>query len=243
MRYMNFQEMGERKNLLVSYNDKYTAIKYAEKMIPLCNDLQEKGNIILELADLYFDCGNLKDAELRYKEFYTFYPGNTSIEYAHYKAILCSFHTIYSPDRDQTKTKETLVLTTEFLKNNEQFSTYRKEVFNVHSQCQKQIFDSEASIFHFYLNRDSFKAAQKRLEKLEKDFVDVLPDASMQIAHFKQEFIAKQKELGLAPTLEFNPDHMVTFSGLMAEEAAAKKEKEEQAKMASINKQSIADRL
>ena len=63
-------------------------------MIPLCNDLQEKGNIILELADLYFDCGNLKDAELRYKEFYTFYPGNTSIEYAHYKAILCSFHTI-----------------------------------------------------------------------------------------------------------------------------------------------------
>jgi len=243
MRYMNFQEMRERKDLLVSYNDKYTAIKYLEKMIPLCNDLEEKGNIILELADLNFDCGNLKDAELRYKEFYTFYPGNKSIEYAHYKAILCSFHTIYSPDRDQTKTKETITLTTDFLKNNERFSTYRKEVLNVHNKCQKHIFDSEASIFNFYLNSNSFKAAQKRLEKLEKDFSATLPDAPILIAQFKQTFVEKQRELGLQPTLQFSNDHTVIFSGLMAEEAAAKKAKEEETKLAAATEKHTADRL
>lgn len=241
LRYMNFEEMGKRKDQLVSFNDKFTAIKYVEKMLPLCNDLEEKGSLILELADLNFDYGNLKEAELRYKEFYTFYPGNKSVEYAHYKAILCGFNTILSPDRDQTKTKETLTLTTDFLKNNERFTTYRKEVFNVHRMCQKQLFDSEASVFQFYLNQNSFKAAQKRLEKLEKDFVELLHDAPAQIALLKQAFVDKQKTLGLAPTVQLETDNGVTFSAIkIAEEKTKQKEA---GQLVATDKKHMVDRF
>lgn len=235
---MNYREMGERKNILISYNDKATAIKYLEKMIPLCDDLEEKGTIILELADFYFDCGNFKNAELRYKEFYTFYPGNKNIEYAHYKAILCSFQGIYSADRDQTKTKETLTLTADFLQNNERFTTYRKDVLSVQLQCQKRIFDSEASIFNFYLNRCNFKAAQMRLEKLEKDFSTVLAEAPAQIELFKKDFIDKQIELGIP-----NPLHPATFeSATFSTKMSSNQEAEEQeGKIALLEQKSDAD--
>ena len=131
-----------------------------------------------------------------------------------------------SSDRDQTKTKEVISLTTDFLKNHERFTTYRKEVYNVHRSCQKQIFDSEANIFQFYLNQNSFKAAQKRLEKLEKDFIDLLADAPANIANLKQAFVDKQKSLGLTPTLELSADHEITFSAVKVNEE--KKETGEQ---------------
>ena len=243
LRYMNFEEMGKRKDLLVSFNDKFTAIKYVEKMIPLCNDLEEKGSLILELADLNFDYGNLKEAELRYKEFYTFYPGNKSVEYAHYKAILCGFNTILSPDRDQTKTKETLTLTTDFLKNHERFTTYRKEVFNIHRRCQRHLFDGEASVFQFYLNQNSFKAAQKRLEKLEKDFVELLHDAPSQIALLKQAFVDKQKTFGITPTIELNTNQAITFSAVKAEDAAAQQADTQSQQVAAAEKKLMVDRF
>lgn len=165
---MNLEELNERKNYLIENNDKALAIKYVEKMIPLADDLDQKGLLMLELANLHFDCGNLKVAEPLYKEFKSMYPNHEKTVDSYYKQILTSFLRTLDSDRDQSKTKETLELTEDFLKN-KTFTSYVQDVENIQKQCCKKVLEHEAGIFNYYLKKGSFRAAEQRLDKIEKN--------------------------------------------------------------------------
>jgi len=201
MRSMNFAELAKRKQELLSFGDKFTAMKYVEKMIPLCDDLELKGELILELADLNFDCGYPKVAEARYKEFADLYPGAAKTEYALYKAITTSFAQTLAIDRDQTKTHDTLKLIDDFFARHSVFTNYDKQVEIVKRQCWEKLFESELYVAQFYISiRNNSIAAQKRIAMIEEKYLDLLPEASARVAQLKADF-AQQFPAQLTPTL------------------------------------------
>lgn len=195
IRNMSFAELKKRKDFLVQANDKIMAIKYVEKMIPLCDDknIEERGLMMLELADLQFDCGNLKTAESLYKEFSALYPSHDKAEYSLYKEILSSFLAILDADRDQSKTKETVSLTDAFL-GRPVFKTFDKDVATIKKQCLKRELDSEISVFNYYLNKGSFRASEQRLSKIEQNHSTKLPEAPTLINDLKLTLVQKKAE-------------------------------------------------
>ena len=62
------------KNKLLAEGRKEAAINHIEKMIPLCDDIRELRDLTLEIADLFFETGNLKKSESLYTEFGNLYP-------------------------------------------------------------------------------------------------------------------------------------------------------------------------
>jgi outer membrane assembly lipoprotein YfiO len=181
LRDMSYAELKEAKNRQLQAKDISSAIRYLEKMLPMSTDAQERRTNILELADLFFDNGELEKAGKLYNDFTQLYSGNSKVEYASYKSVLCSFYSTLSSDRDQTKTVDTIERGEKFLDRSSVFTTYTPEVQKIVTNCRKKLFDSQLGIFTFYLNRGRYTSAQKRLENIRKEFIPVLPEAEPHI--------------------------------------------------------------
>jgi outer membrane assembly lipoprotein YfiO len=193
-RTMTFDELAARKDELLQENDYYTATKYLEKMVSLCPDLQKLAFLMLELADAHFERGELTKAEKYYKEFRLMYPGHNRIEYASYKAILCSFYQTLQADRDQTKTQETLELTEQFLKRKDIFTTYATEAENIQMQCHQKQFTSNVAIIQDYINRGRTKSAEHRLEQIRTEYHQKLELAFIEPTILSLEIALAQKK-------------------------------------------------
>lgn len=167
---MNYEELKKAKNELIAAGYKDRATKYLQKMLALATDVHDIADIMLELADLYFETGKLEKAEFLYQEFGRLYPGNKHVEYALYRAILCSFYSILDTDRDQTKTKETIARGQDFLTRSAVFREYSKDVEEIVKKCNEHLFKSELNIARFYGNQGKIAAANTRLAALEKEF-------------------------------------------------------------------------
>jgi outer membrane assembly lipoprotein YfiO len=170
MRDMTYEEMEEAKDQRIKDKNLEAAIKYAEKMLPLCKDMHKQRDLTLELADLLFDNAQLEKAGKIYQEFVKLYPGTAAIEHASYRAILCSFYGILDSQRDQTKTQETITLTTAFLERSEIFTQRNEEVLTIQRKCYERLVESEMNVLDYYLNNDRFSAAQVRIDGMRKDF-------------------------------------------------------------------------
>ena len=198
LKNMTYEELKTTKDKHVADNNKELTIKYLEKMLPLCKDMNELKNLMLELADTLFDLGKLEKAEKIYAEFTTFYPGDAKIEYVTYHAILCAFYATLSSDRDQSKTKEAISLTEKFLERADIFKEYEKEVIKIQTECFAKLFESECNIINFYLNRGSLKAVEQRLTLLRKDLLPKLPQQEPIILTLECQLATKQKNNTLA---------------------------------------------
>lgn len=167
---LTFEDLEHNRKYYITNNtDKETLARNLERMLSLCKDQDKICNIRLELADVYFDSNKLDKAATSYKEFVKLYPGNNMAEYASYKEILSNFKESLDFDRDQTKTKEALSLSENFVtksKNKE----HLKEIKQVIRDCKKKLLKAEINMFYFYLRKPNYKAAQKRLDYLKKDF-------------------------------------------------------------------------
>jgi len=196
-RRTNYQIIKETKDSLLARGKKEDAIKKLEKMIPLCNNIQELKGITLEIADLLFETGSIGKAEELFKRFSNLYPGDAKVEYALYKATLCSFWQTLDMERDQSKTKNTISLAKKFLDRKEVFTQYIDEVGKMMVDCQQRLFDSEVSVFRFYLKRNDYISANHRLAAIEKEFTDKIPDLDAQIIMLTCELAEKinNKEL------------------------------------------------
>jgi outer membrane assembly lipoprotein YfiO len=194
---MTYDELKEEKKKLIAKGNTESAIKYIEKMVPLCSDLAELSDLMIELADLLFDSGNLAKAEHLYSEFASMYPGHKKAEYASYKAIICSYWETLDQQRDQSKTKETIEKAESFIKNKTIFTTYTKQVDEILYACRERLLESEISIFHYYLQRDDYIAAQTRLENIEKELLPALPTQEPTILSLACELAAKQNNTQL----------------------------------------------
>ncbi len=179
---MNYDELKASKNMLVASGDKSTALKYLEKMVPLCSDMNELKDIMLELAELFFENGSFEKASKMYHEFTLLYPGSNDVERAMYRAIASTFQLTLDAEHDQTKTCETLELAEEFMKHS-LFATFREEVASIISLCHQRLFESEALIFNFYINCGNRTAAQKRLATMKETYLSRnIPDVSLKLA-------------------------------------------------------------
>jgi outer membrane protein assembly factor BamD (BamD/ComL family) len=103
------------------------------------------------------------------------------IEYALYKAVLCSFYATLDADRDQSKTLETIALANTFVSRKNIFTKYTSEVENILTSCYQKVVESEIGIFNFYINQGNVLSAQQRLDHLNKEWLAKLPTCAHQL--------------------------------------------------------------
>jgi outer membrane assembly lipoprotein YfiO len=210
----SFKELKELKDKAVQTKDLATAVKYLDAMRGVCTDPELLKDILLEMADIYFELQEWTKAERAYNEFVLLYPGAMRCDYAHYRAIVCATNLTLTPDRDQTKTEETVKLAEEFITNHPK-SSYLEKVIQLTAQCREKLLESDVLIFNFYMNSKNFKAAQKRLDLICKERIAQLPtcqpltlELSIQLAQAQnntESVLRAQLELG-----QKFPDHETT---------------------------------
>ncbi len=165
--------------------------KYLEQMIILCDNINEKAALIIELADILFAQQKLDDAAKWYTEFTHLYPGNKQMEHASYKAIVCCSKRILSVDRDQSLTEKTLELASAFLKRADVFTTYKKQVETIQKECYQVLAQSDCHIAAFYLKYGSYQAAERRLKTIRNEWLDKVPEIGPQLTSLEVELAAQ----------------------------------------------------
>ena len=60
---MDFEELTEAKNIQKEKRNFEIVIKYLERLLILCDDIDQKANLLVEVADIMFDLGHFEDAE------------------------------------------------------------------------------------------------------------------------------------------------------------------------------------
>lgn len=168
---LSTEELELAREYALTLKNKLYAIKIIERLILVQTDPEKVRLHRLELANLYFDQQNLKEAGKLYREYVKLYPGSTDRDYAEYKAILCRFHARLKPPRDQSKTYKTLVLTKSYLGSTAHTRIYEKEVRDMQQQCYNDLFDYEKGIIEFHCYRKRYQAAQIRLETAKQEFL------------------------------------------------------------------------
>jgi outer membrane assembly lipoprotein YfiO len=188
--HMNFLELKKSKDELTKSGNTTTAIKYLEKMVPLCNDLNELRVIMLEYANLLYETGSFDKASKMYNEFTVLYPGSDEVEEAMYRAVLCTFQLTLDAEHDQTKTLETCELAKTFL-DRESFTNFKNDVETILSKCEERLFESEMNIYKFYMGRGNYVSATKRLSGIKEIYLNkTIPDIQMRVAALEADLTA-----------------------------------------------------
>lgn len=219
MSEMNYDELKVAKNKAVTAGSKDAALKYMEKMIPLCNDLSERAALMLEVADARFESGLHVEAGTMYQEFTVMYPGNEKNTYAEFRSIECSFATILIAERDQTATKNTLDLAQAFLTKYKPGKEYYDKVVTILTTCNERLFESELSIIKFYLHQKNKLSVEKRLKKLRESMLSVLPSCEQTLIEAECLFaeLAQDTELLVQKQAELATKFPINNVKLLAE--------------------------
>jgi outer membrane protein assembly factor BamD (BamD/ComL family) len=202
LRYMTYEETKEAKNKLLASKDHFAALKYQERMLKLCDDLNELEALFLEYADTHRVCKHPDKAAALYTEFVNSYPGSHHTEYALYQAIECSSQLILGADRDQTNTRKTIELTDQFLEKADLFAQYKDKVEDIRTRCRKLLVASEYNVYTFYFNNGDYAQAQRRLEGVRNDWLELVPSIEYQLIAYESELAHKQHNMELAQSKE-----------------------------------------
>lgn len=128
---------------------------------------------LLRIADTYYEDGdavNLVEAQYKYRDFINRYPTSEQADYAMLRIAMCSFKQMERPDRDQTKTKETVE------KFDDMLRTFPKSALRPEAEARRldalnRLARHEHLVARFYIKRGSNNAALQRLNYL----VDTYP--------------------------------------------------------------------
>jgi len=161
--HTSFDELVAIKNNAIEKNNITVATQALERLVRICTDVHKSGDLILELADIYFKGSHFAKSAVVYNQFVTFYPGSEKVEYALYRAVLAESEIMRPADRCQQDTKRVIELADKFLKN-EQFLLYRGHVEGLRARAYARLFEHEESVCMFYLNRRQMVALSKRLD-------------------------------------------------------------------------------
>jgi len=185
-RDMTYEELKVMKDKRIAESNWDGAMIYLERMMKCCDNLSEMATILLDMADVLFNTGLYDKASKIYQELIHLYPGHERIEYALYRAVDCSFKCIFSAERDQTKTEETIKLADEFLARRDIFSTYVDAVEDIRTQCYQTLTLHDINVCLFYLKRGSVEAARKRLDHITKTWQPYLAAFQSDINYITQ---------------------------------------------------------
>lgn len=185
---LRLNELEVTKNRLVSKKDYFVACKHLKRMLVLCDDINKKAEILIELADLLFLQQNFDDASKYYTEFTQLYPGNKQVEYASYRAVICASKNMLSPDRDQASTEKTLELAQAFLKW-DHFTRYQDEVRTIERECYKRLAASDLLVAEFYITKQhDYASAKKRIDSIRNDWLNKAPEIGVELAQLEVTF-------------------------------------------------------
>lgn len=151
------------------------ALFYADKLLARSKDSVEIKNYKLVRSDILFEQGSLKAALEAYGEYLLLYPGSTHAEYVHYKKTLCAFYQTLTPDCDQGPTREAIKLADGYIEKGKAYTKYSQDIKEIKNHCLALLYENEAYIFEFYLKKNSFKSADKRLAFMKKEFTNTIP--------------------------------------------------------------------
>ena len=191
---MSLSELLETKNQQIKSKNFDLAIKYLERAVTLCDDINMKAALIIELADILFKQQKYDEAAKWYNEFTVLYPGNASIEYASYRNVVCSSKKLLSYDRDQTPTEKTIELANKFLSRGDIFTTYQEEIKKIRNECYNLLALSECDKAHFYIKQGNYSAAQNRLESIREQQLEKAPEIHHFLAQLEVDLAAAFKE-------------------------------------------------
>ncbi len=197
---MDYQQLTVAKEKNKKANDWHFVIKCLNRMIVMCEDLAEKADLTLELADILFEQQQYEEAAKWYGEFTQAHPGNKKIEYASYRAIVCASKKMLSIDRDQSATEKTLELTQDFLKRSDVFKQYKKEVQQIQRHCYETLAQSDCNVAEFYLTYGNYQAAEQRLKSIRSEWLEKAPAITPKLAHLEVELAAVFPQFHLPPS-------------------------------------------
>lgn len=127
---------------------------------------------LLRIADSYFkqgDAVSLVEAQYKYRDFLNRYPGSDSADYAMFQIANVSYKQMERPDRDQTKTRETIQKFREMLTAFPN-STLKSEAEQKTAEALSRLARHEHLVARFYMKRRSWDAAVQRLNRLVDEY-------------------------------------------------------------------------
>lgn len=182
IRDMSIEELMAAKEYATALGKKELVIKYIKQLILEVKEPELLSNIRLQLADLYFENGDMKKAGHLYLEYIKFYPGSKSSDYAEYKAVLSRFYARLKPPLDQTKTQRTINLANRYLQGSDlPNKEYAHEVEKIRRTCYQDLYEYEKNIVEQYFNLGKITAAQTRIDGIKKEFLPILQEIEPQL--------------------------------------------------------------
>jgi outer membrane protein assembly factor BamD (BamD/ComL family) len=191
---MTFDEVIVSKDRVMASKNYTSGLKYIERALKLCDDIDEMEKLLLEYSDTLYTCKRYEKASRSYNELANLYPGSDKVEYALYQAIECSSKLILDAERDQTKTQETVDLANQFLQRSDIFTTYKERVEAIKQDALLTLVQSEFNICQFYITSYEYAQAERRLNGIRKDWLSKLPDIEPRILMLECSLAEKQNK-------------------------------------------------
>jgi outer membrane protein assembly factor BamD (BamD/ComL family) len=225
---MTFDEAVVAKQHYLKEKDWEMVIKAGQRILAVGGDQETLRKTRLELAEVYLEQQNFKEADKYAQEYQKYYPGAQESRRAQYIAIRANYLSRLTSDRDQEKTHETLKLAQEFLERYSHDTEYKQSIVDIKSHCYQTLVRSELNIittqlhaFNFSKKKEDLAAAQKRLGLVKDKYLAHVPQAGKKIVEYelllaqaenKPELIKqKQTELAQLTKSPTNPSTEVGF--------------------------------
>lgn len=194
---MTLEELRKSADDALTKKQYDIASKYIEQMMKLADQTDEYPDLLLELADVFEKQGFYDKACAKYTDFSSRFPGKSQVEYADRQAIATSFSCTLDPERDQTRTEETIAKAHIYLAH-ESYTLYREEIESILKKCYAKLIDADLLVCKFFLKRKpeswkNFKDVENRLKTIRSDYLVYAPHKEVDLLLCELE-VAQRKE-------------------------------------------------
>lgn len=225
---MNIEELRGVKEYVLSFGNIDWGKKMIDRMIRISDDQEEVRRLRLELADILFDEGKMKQAAKVYHLYIKLYPGSKNRDEIEYKEILARFYARSAPPRDQSSTKKAYRLAHVYLNTHSGEKKYMQEVQKIAQTCQTDMYSAEIDVLNQYYTRNQFTGAHTRLAHIEKEFLPAMKHIEPELIEWKIALAEKQGHTEIVAesmeTLKQKfPEHETTVIAFNADNKPKKK--------------------
>lgn len=159
-RAKEFQQAGRYELAL----DQYSQIKHKYPLSPAATEAE------LELAETFFLQGSYIEAQAAFETFRDLHPTHPKVDFAAFRMGMSFFNQIpQTIDRDLTPATKAIKSFEEFSQNYPK-SSYVSEALEKKELCRKKLAEKEYYIADFYLKREHYSAAERRLKVILRQY-------------------------------------------------------------------------
>ncbi len=159
-RAKEFQEAGRYELAL----EQYSQIKHKYPLSPAATEAE------LELAETFFLQGSYVEAQAAFETFRDLHPTHPKVDFAAFRVGMSFFNQIPPTiDRDLTPATKAIKSFEEFSQNYPT-SSYVSEALEKKELCRKKLAEKEYYIADFYLKREHYASAERRLKAILRQY-------------------------------------------------------------------------